>query len=78
LRIESNRPLSKPGGVERLSRLLLIKPDCTGKEALNDLMAAVYTRPPFSYPIARRTQFNSSLIAFERSHIEQSQSQSGF
>ena len=77
LRIESNRPLSKPGGVERLSRLLLIKPDCTGTEALNDLMAAVYTRPPFSYPIARRTQFNSSLIASWGSKTEQTQAQSG-
>ena len=40
-------------------------------------IAAVYTRPPFLCPIARRMQFISSLIAFQPFNTEQTQAQSG-
>jgi len=34
--------------------------------------------PPFSYLTTRRMQFNSSLIAFERSNPQQTQAQNGY
>ncbi len=68
---------SQPGGVARLPRLLLIKPDCTGKEILHRLRAPVHTGRRFLCLVARRTQFISSLIESWGSKTEQTLPRAG-